>query len=516
MPAASQAYGHRTPGPLAMALLAALLSLAVSLPTLALLPLWGDEVLTVHTITLPFDHLVAERLRNAHSPAWFLAVQALGLDSHSRFLLRLPSAVGSAAAAACMALVAYRLGGWRAALALAVAFATVPAILVEAQDARPNAWHFACLALFTLSLAVLLDHPRLARAALAKDAGADARRLRWAWAGSTLGAALVVAMLPLGALAVVAGDVAVLWCARRRPWRRLLRPWFLVRLLTVVALLPLFYGLVDGFERRVGNYWPSPFSWDAVRAALKIAGGGAVDLYDPNYFLGPVGNRVLYWSFSLCILLGLWLGRRRRSFSLLVLLAFLPQLVLIALSLNTSLLVGRYFAVSTPALMTLAALGVAAVWRRRPRLVALPALGLAALLVLQSLDAMYQLSKPRFDLAVERLHQAGVTEVSVVARIFFQGSSALLQMRDLPLGHRASPFHGFTEALRGKLLWIVDYPDKPISKAWPILAAGNGLGSCWPVVPGLKLLAIARDPLALAASCPDGPVSAPVPGVAAP
>jgi hypothetical protein len=503
------------PGPGAMALLAAALSLAVTLPTLAMLPFWGDEVITLRSLSLPFDKLVAERLRNAHSPVWFLAIQWLELDGQSRFLLRLPSALGSAVAAACMALVAYRLGGWRAALTLAVAFATMPAILVEAQDARPNAWHFACLGFFTLCLAVLLDHPRLARAALTRAPPAAARRLRWTWAGTTLAAIAVVAMLPLGALAVIAGDVAVLWCARRRACRRLLRPWFLLRLATLVVLLPLFIGLVDGFERRVGNYWPSPFSWDAIRAALKVAGGGAIDLFDPNYFLGPDGNRALYWSLALVLLLGLWLGRRRRSFSLLIVLAFLPQLILILLSLNTSLLVGRYFAVSTPAMLTLGAVGVAAIWSRRPPL-AIPALAIAALLFLQALDAMHQLSKPRFDLAVDRLRAGGVTDVTLVARNYFQGSSALYQMQDVPLGHRAKPFQGFLAATVGKTLWIIAYPDKTIAPTWRIFAEASGIGVCKPAVAGLNLLAIARDEAALAASCPDTVLSAPARAAAAP
>ena len=97
-----------------------------------------------------------------------------------------------------MALVAHRLGSWRAALALAVAFATMPAILIEAQNGRPYAWLLACLSLFTLSLAALLDHPRLARGALARSAPAAARRLRWAWAGTTLGAVAVVALIGAG------------------------------------------------------------------------------------------------------------------------------------------------------------------------------------------------------------------------------------------------------------------------------------------------------------------------------
>jgi len=264
----------------------------------------------------------------------------------------------------------------------------------------------------------------------------------------------------------------------------------------------------------VGNYWPPPLSWDAVLSVLKFAGGGAIGRSDPNDFLGPDGNRALYWSLSLVILLGLWLGRRRRSFSLLIALAFLPQMILIALSLNTSLLVGRYFAASTPALLTLGALGVAAVWSRRPPL-AIPALALATLLSLQALDAMHQLSKPRFDLAVERLRAAGVTEVVVVARNAFQGRSALYQLRDVPRGHRAKPFQGFLAANLGKTLWIVAYPDKVIAPTWRILAEANGIAVCEPLVPGLKLLAITRDEAARAASCP-GPLSAPGPTAAAP
>ncbi|HKY95864.1 MAG TPA: hypothetical protein VJL84_11195, partial [Kiloniellales bacterium] len=238
------------PAPVTLALFAAATCLALWLPTLALLPIWHDEVITLRSLEQPTLDLMGNRLKNAHSPVYFVLLQWWrALVGDSVFLLRLPSALGAAFGAACLTLVAYRLGGarkggWRAALILAPLFAGSPILLAEAQDARPYGLLYGFLGLFACSAASLVDHPRLARLAWDGSGARATRGLRRPWYGAGIGAVGSVCMLPLGGLAVLAGDAALLWAARREPCRPLLRPWFRLRVLTLILLAPLLYGIV--------------------------------------------------------------------------------------------------------------------------------------------------------------------------------------------------------------------------------------------------------------------------------
>ncbi|HKY94287.1 MAG TPA: hypothetical protein VJL84_03235, partial [Kiloniellales bacterium] len=421
--------------PLAVAAFAALLSLALRLPTLGELPAFFDEVITLRTLALDPLELMAERIERMHSPTYYWLLQALGLDGSSPlFLLRLPSAVADSLGAALTALVAYRLGGFRAGLALAVLYAGMPVMLEEAQDARPNGCLFGFLALLLWSAARLLEHPHLAAAAWRRSASAAARRLRWTWVAHVLATVLLVNMLPLGLFAVLAVDAAMLWLHRRKERRFLIRPWLLHRAVSLVLLAPLLYGYSQKVGRYVGHYWYSD-SWKRLLQVWEGSAGAGVG-YDPNYFLGELGNLALTVLFLTLVLLGILWGRRRASFTLLLSLAFFTQALLIAISQHTSLYVVRYFGIATPALTVLAALGFAGLWQRSARLAGLVGPTVATLLFLQALDAMHQLNKPRFDLAVNRLRESGVDHLALYVRDNFLYSSVRYYLSDNPKGER--------------------------------------------------------------------------------
>jgi len=125
---------------------------------------------------------------------------------------------------------------------------------------------------------------------------------------------------------------------------------------------------------------------------------------------------VLFWALCLCMVLGLAWARRRRSLVLVIALAVVPQLLLLLVSLHTSVLVGRYFTIATPALVVLTALGLAGLWQRRRRIALIVAAPTLVLLLLQSLDAMHQLGKPRFDLAVARRSRADPSRLVLLRR----------------------------------------------------------------------------------------------------
>ena len=481
-----------------MAVFATALCLVFRLPTLALLPAWGDEVVTIDSLALPPLELIRERLQHGHAPTYFLLLQALGLDGSSLFLLRLPSALADSLGAGLTALVAARLGGWRAGLALAVVYAAMPILLEEAQDARPYALFFGCLALLLWSAALLLDHPRLAGSSW-RTAHPLARRLRQLWLLCGLAAAGAVALLPLGLVAVAAVDLAVLWRARRRS--RFLRLWFGQRMLTLLALAPLLYAYASNLGRFAGDYW-YPQSLPLLLRTLRIADGAGIE-YDPNLFLGYYGNRLLLGLFLSLVVLGVLWGRRRPSLSLALALAFGTQALLLAVSLHTPLYAPRYFAVATPALALLAALGLAALWQRRRRLALLAGLSLALLLSLQSLDAMQQLGKPRLDRAVARLREAGVEQLGFFAPSEHLAGSVRYSLKDGPEGQRLAAGEVLAAAADGLLVWVVEV--RRVPRYWRLGVAIAGLARCSPKVRGLHILAIARVPEDLAASCPRSP-----------
>jgi mannosyltransferase len=497
------------PAPLTLALFAAAACLALWLPTLALLPIWHDEVITMRAIDQPFIDMVGNRLKNVHAPTYFALLQGWrALVGDSVFLLRLPSALGAAFGVACMTLVAYRLGGsraggWRAALVLGPLLACFPIMLAEAQDLRPYGLLYGFLGLFACSTAALLDHPRLARVAWPRGKAHAQRRLRLAWYGAGVGAIGMVTTLPLGGLAVLAGDVAVLWAARRAAGKRLLRPWFRLRLLTLLLLGPLLFGLTVNMVHRAAQFWVAEFSGAALVDVLRVAGGARVFWGDPDDYLGLGGEAVLFSGLGLCMVLGLCLARRRASLGLVVSLAVLPPLLLTAISLDTSVLLGRYFAIATPPLVLLAALGLSGLWRRSLPVAAALGFAVLALLFLQSLDTMHRSSKPRIDVATARLRESGIERLGVSVRSEHLAQSVMYQLRDEPRGVRLPPWLVIPAAKHGLVVWI--FTTRRSDPLWKWLAPRSGLASCMPVLPGLEILALAERPESLTSSCPEVP-----------
>ena len=484
--------------PTAVALFAAAAALALRLPTLALLPPWGDEVFTLNAVALPPFEMMSERMHKMHSPTYYWALQLLQLDGRSLFLLRLPSALADSAGAALTALVAYRLGGWRAGVILALFYAAMPVMLEEAQDARPNAFLFGFLGLLLWSAARLADHPRLAAGAFRKD---GRRRLRGTWIATGLAAVGAVNMLPLGVFAVLATDIAMLWITRKPSHRKLRRPWLWQRLITLLLLLPLFYGFLRNVGKYVGHYWYSN-SLARLLDTVSISAGAGVE-YDPNRYLGHAGNVALLWVFLLLVLLGVLWTKRRESFRVTIGLAFVAQALLIAVSLNTSLYVVRYFAIATPALTLLAALGASELIRRAKALGLIATLGALALLLPQAMDAMHQYGKPRFDLAVERLRAAGVERLVVIVENNFQRDSVMHYLQARPEGHRLGLATAYLALANGRTLWVVDHPWADADPTWRALARHGVVALCEPQVAGVTILAVARDAAALRSSCPE-------------
>ncbi|MGW4271662.1 glycosyltransferase family 39 protein [Streptomyces seoulensis] len=171
--------------------------------------------------------------------------------------LRLPSVLAMAGAAACVAVIGGRLGGFRTGLAAGLALPLLPAVQYQLQDGRSYALVAAGVGLSTLLLAALLQG----------RGGAG----RWVAYG---GVVLVTGLLHwLSLLVLPAHVVTLLWSrARRGTWAR----WAGVSAGAVAGVLPLILYSRD----QAGQVaWIPPLTWHSVIGpVVLLAVGGLVAL----------------------------------------------------------------------------------------------------------------------------------------------------------------------------------------------------------------------------------------------
>ncbi len=493
-----------------MALLAVLLALAVRLPTLGLLPLWLDEITTARSLAVSSGALIENRLAAMHSPLFFLLLQALGLEGAAPFWLRLPAALCDAAAAGVMTLMAARSFSQTVALAMALLYAVSPVLVQQAQDARPYGSFFLAEALLIASCAALATHPRLAAASLPATAPPGSRPgsrlLRRLWLGALLGGTLTVALLPLGLFVCAALDLWLVTAAllRRLPWR-FVGLWLLQRLLSLLLLAPLFYGWSAHVGTLAAHYWPPPPSWSSLLPVLVISHGGGVE-GDPDLLLGAGGNAALTGLLLAFALLGALAGLRARgrrgsTTGLAVALALLVPALLLAVSLvSASLLVGRYAAAATPALLLLAAIGLATLWQRHRAVAAAAGGGLLLLLALQGGDALLPLLKPRYDLVAEVLRQGEQRPLPAVVEPWVTARGLSYAVADDPPLALLDSQQALAHLEAGGVLWVV--LRRPFSlEAIGLPALDRRYARCERELRGLRLSIHALDPAGLPAAC---------------
>ncbi|MFF3017822.1 glycosyltransferase family 39 protein [Streptomyces sp. NPDC057939] len=335
----------------------ALLTLALGVRGSGRVELWRDELATWNAI----DRTPGELLHlldnvDAVTGVYYLFIQQwTSLLGHSLPVLRLPSALAMAGAAAFVALTARKLFDTRTALVAGVLFALIPSVSRYAQEARGYAFVVLAAAAATYLLLRALERPTFGRWAL------------YAVGVAAAGVFHMVALVFLAAHALIA--LGRWWDGRER---RILTGFVLS---VVVALLPVLPLVVLG-QRQVGRQ----LNW-LGRPSLQ--------------YVGDVFWRGLYGSawVSLCVLamavLPLaWRQGRRPAFEVGA-TAVLPILALwIASQGSTAYFLDRYLLFTLPAWAVLAGAGLAAL---RPR--ALAAVGLAGVLVV-GMAGQYQIRKP--------------------------------------------------------------------------------------------------------------------------
>jgi len=341
--------------------------------------LWLDEVFTVDAVTMPVADLVAERLANTHSPAFFLLLKALPLPTDSLFWLRLPSAVFGALTVFVGALAGRALSDARAGLFAALVLATMPMLIAYGQEARSYTSLLLGVTVALWGAARIVRHPRLAAASL--GSGAMARRrsgilaLRMAWGALLAGCLWAVYMMTLGLFfwaSLVAAFLFLFFTAPAR-YGRLARPFLRVQIVYVLLTIPLLAALASAIHSVAGAYFTEAPDFRQIYATTTNAFLFQFDddrgiiwsqlPQTPDAWAG-IRNGLLVGLVVLAAVAGIAGLRRRTGALAITLAAFLVPLIIIAfVSLNTPLWITRYLLVSTPAFCLILGAGLSTLAR---------------------------------------------------------------------------------------------------------------------------------------------------------
>lgn len=439
------------------------LSLVLRLHDLGAKPLWIDEVVTKRRVSLPLGNMAADSLSHHHLPTYFLLLAQLSPGAN-QWLLRLPSAVGGAIAAALAVLVgrklAERTGTSRmAGLLSGLLLAATPVMVQYGQDARPYALELACLMLSLLGLVSLACDAHAASGSWRQGLGA--------WSAFLLGL--------LGALALIGNALPFLLVANLSAWpiarrlsgtvrRRFLLRWIGGQALVLLAVGPLYLAM----SHSVDDGYAAAFNWIPPLSALR-AWQVAADVYllrsanIATLELIPAGLPVLGLAVLLLAGAGILALRGQPALRGVMLLSVLVLPVLLVLSAPARpLWLPRYLLWSGAAYLVLA--GVGAAWLvRQWRLATFTA---AAALLLVNLLPLYRAeTAPRWDLAARALAPA----LAAGAELYTDNRGIPMMLRAyLPGGDAALP--------RSRVLFQVGQAADRLRDHHPIIAVHGPTG----------------------------------------
>lgn len=302
--------------------------------------LWGDEAVSLevaHRSTGQIWALV-HQVDAVHALYYLLLHGMFQLHDGGPAMLRLPSVLGTAAAAAGVALIGRRLAGPRAGLAAGLVLPVFPAVQQYAQEGRSYALVMAAVVFSGLLLLRAVERPSTGR-----------------WCGYAA-AALVTCLLHEYAALAVAAHAVTLVVARvpRRVWAG----WAAAMVAVLAGVAPL---AVAGAEQAQQVAWITAPSTGTVLFAAGMCLLGGLCALVPQRQSGAVSLR----GFALPLLL-------------------LPQAVLLGVSLVHPVYLDRYVLFEYAGLALLVGSALDALGRRLPRLGwrALLAVPLALLLLL--------------------------------------------------------------------------------------------------------------------------------------
>jgi len=374
-------------------------ALALRLYGLGDKPFWMDEIATLHRATSSVPDLVASSLANNHYPSYFLMLWLVAHIGTSQWMLRLPSAIFGAIAAALATATGRRVAGARSGIVAGLLMTLSPFEVQFGQEARSYTL-VSCLILVALwGLVRLAQEPRMAAAPFR---GVGARR--GAWLAFGLGTAAALNVLNVAVPWLVAANLGAIAIGRAAgdKQRAFWRNWGWVQLAILASWLPMVIAIyvVGGGTVLDGPNWVPPASPEAIWSVaapvylLRIA----------NFItLDPAPAVIPGLSLAVAALVAFGIWRLRRSPPVLTVLgsaALVLPLTLCLVSLFVPLLVPRYFAWSAAPFFIIVGSGLGWFSGRRFAAVAVP---FAAVCLLNLLPYYHYETKPRWDLVASDL-----------------------------------------------------------------------------------------------------------------
>ena len=362
-------------------------------------PFWLDEVASLRRATATVPDLVADSLHNNHYPSYFLLLWLVAKLGTSQWLLRLPSAVFGAGAAALTCAVGRKVADARAGAVAGLLMAFSPFAVQFGQEARSYTL-VSCLILTALwGLVRLAQQPAAAAIPLHREGA-----LRSAWLAYGLGTAAALDVLNVAIPWLVAANLGAIVVARAAGDRKrgFWRNWGTAQLAILAAWLPLAAAMYTASKGAVleGVGWApaatTRTTWWILAAVylLRISNFITLDL-------APVVVPGLSYAVIGLAALGAWRMRLRPTVgAMLACTALALPLGLCLVSLFVPVLVPRYFAWGAAPFFIFVGAGLSGL--SGPRFAAAAA-GLGAICLVNLTPYYRYETKPRWDLVAAKL-----------------------------------------------------------------------------------------------------------------
>jgi mannosyltransferase len=377
------------------------------------MPFWLDEVTTVNRSSLPFWSMVADSLANHHLPSYFAIAAIFGHYGMNEFVLRLPSAFFGAVSCGVLFLIGRTLGGWRAGLVAGLLLALSPLQVQYGQEARSYTFVILMMAIGFLGLVELARDPRGASLPF-KDPAARVAP----WVIYTLGTVGALNVLSTAFFWLISANLAAVAILMDRTINRgrFLKRWLAAQVIVLLFSLPWFGAMdvfTDGQMTNATNWVPGItfHSFFSVLGSLYLMRVSRLI----NFHLFPAA--IPGFGALVIILAILGLARLRswrredassepgqaRSRTLLLALgivAVVPPLTILIISIVKPLWMPRYLLWSSVPFLVFVGLGINQLPRRWQTGAAIAVVVLATF----NLAPYYRAeTKPRWDLAATNL-----------------------------------------------------------------------------------------------------------------
>lgn len=331
--------------------------------------IWVDEARTLFAVSRDWGALIGDRVAAGHSPLYFMALKLLPVPPGDLALFRLASVLTDSAACGLLAATLARFASLRAAAFGALLYAGGPIFILWAQNARPYALLMLCVAIGMHGAAGLIAGAERVSQGRGRFRVAD----RWMMAA---GLSAASATMTLGVLVSVLVAASPLLSPSLRGNRAFGRAWR--QCLLVPAISAAIMAAVVSWPHvaeQAGRYWTegvAPATAGTLgRLASYLVTGNARTAASAAAILGAGSAAVATVLLGAGLVLAAALGAGRAGgrpalLPFAAVAAGLPAILLLA-SLETSLLVTRYFLPAWMAVAVLAGAGLDGFTAGRPR-----------------------------------------------------------------------------------------------------------------------------------------------------